>query len=611
MRTKKNKVLILLILLSLSVTMIFFMLFKFMYSIIQNKSFTTMLNNTIEMMDVMRELAIENVEYHLKEEKARLTGLAQEYGDALLDTKDLSNVLGRLPLPEYGLDYLFYDRDNHAVSARNVTDPSYFTASLTAAWDGTVTLDGPSIRENGVHTMAISAPVYREGEARGILTVVLDGFCLSEWLSPIQFPSGGGLSYIVDQQGTNIAVSTRQNRDWVTTQYNAQQLVKTDPVIQTVADLEIMPLQGLTGAGSYLWEGSRNYLCYAPIPETGWGIFVGFYGATLRGFSQEITSGRVSMNQIYMVALVAILCVLSIIEVRWIGREQRDNTELTAQKDALTALHKKTEEQAALLMEHHKTILDSLEYAKKIQGNLLPEKKACQGPLSDFGLLWSPKDAVGGDLYWIKHFPQGSLLCVCDCTGHGVPGAMLTMLAATALDAIVDETNYREPAQVMWQLEQKLVSVLNTRTEKEGKIGRFSDFSDGADLALLNIQKDNGVIFSSANIHIFVCDGNEVTDYKGQRLHIGEGIVGAPEEIHTVAVPPDKKNRYYVATDGFFDQVGEQKSRPFGYQTFKQIILEFHTEPMETVIGKLWDAFEQHRGAQSRRDDVELIGFRA
>lgn len=611
MRSKKSKVLVLLTLLTLSVTLIFFIMFRFMYSVIETKSFTAMVNNTTEMMDVMRDLAVENVEFHIDREKASLSDLALDNGGALLSGDAAANVLRSMPLPEYGLDYIFYRPGNQAVSGRNVTNPAFYTEGVEDAWRGAVSLDGPAMRADDVHTMAISAPVYRGGKVQGILTVVLDGFCVSEWISPIQFPSGGGLAYIVDADGTNIAVSTKQNRDWVTTRYNAQEIVKTDPLTQTIADLEILPLQGKTGAGSYVWEGSRNYLTYAPMPKTGWGIFVGFYGATLRGYSQEITSGRTSANQVYMLALVALLCVLSILEVRWIGREQRDNTELTAQKDALAALHKKTEEQAALLMEHHRTILSSLDYAKKIQGNLLPEKKACQGSLSDFGLIWSPKDAVGGDFYWMKHFSRGSLFCVCDCTGHGVPGAMLTMLVATALDAIVDDSNYQAPALVMWQLEHKLVSVLNAQTEKQGKKGRFSDFNDGADLALLYIRKDNGVIFASANIHIFVCDGVQVTDHKGQRLHIGEGSIKAKEEIQTVTIPPDEKNRYYVASDGFFDQVGEQASRPFGYREFKRIILDFHEEPMEAVIDRLWAAFEQHRGTESRRDDVELMGFRA
>lgn len=612
MRAKRNKGTALLVLLTLTVTLLFLAASKFMYSVIEAKSFSAMMNNTMEMMSVMRDVTVENVQFRIRQEKASVASCARQYGSRLLGSagREASITLGRIPLPAYGIDYIFRRADGGAVSARG-SNPAYFAKGAEGAWAGETVLDGPAFRENGAYVMAVSAPVFQGGKAEGVLTVLLDGFCLSEWISDIQFPSGGGLAYIIDQNGTNIAVSTQENRDWVTTEYNAQALAENDPESKTVANLEIQPLQGNTGLGSYLWEGSRNYLSFAPVPETGWGLFVGVYGEILHQYARGIISGGVTANQFYLVIFVLILCVLSILEVRWLGREQRDNKELTEQKEALIALQKKTEEQAALLMEHHQTILESLEYAKKIQRNLLPDKRSCKGRLSEFDLIWSPKDAVGGDLYWMKHFSGGTLLCVCDCTGHGVPGAMLTMLVATALDAIVDESNYRDPAEIMWQLERKLVSVLNAQKESGGKQNRISDISDGADLALLSVGKDNEVVFSSGNTHVFVCNGADVTDFKGQRLHIGTGALASKEQIKSVSIPADQRNRFYVASDGYFDQIGGEKRLPFGYRPLKQMILERHAAPMDAVIQALWTAFEAHRGTEPRRDDVELLGFRA
>lgn len=613
MGSGKRKVLILLVLLSLCVTSIFFILCRLMYTAIESKSFTAMVKNTTDMMEITRDVAIENLEFHIRNEKWLVSDNARQYGSRLFDASGMgvSTVLKHIPLPEYGLDSLFYRRDRAGSAAWGTADPADYQADLAAAWNGEVVLDGPKFRSDGSFTLMVASPVYQGGKVEGILATVMDGYCLSEWISDIQFPLGGGLAYIVDQDGTNIAVSTLENRDWVETAYNAQELAKDENDIEsrTIADLEIQPLKGITGSSSYLWEGSRNYLVFAPVEETGWGFFVGFYGEMLWESAREITSSGFSLNQAYMVALVLILCILSIVEIRWIGKEQRDNTILTAQKEELAALQKKTEEQSALIREHHNIVLSSLDYARKIQNNLLPDKKNGKAVFSEFGVIWSPKEAVGGDFYWLKAFEGGTLLCVCDCTGHGVPGALLTMLVATALDAIVEESNYKDPAEVMWRLERKLVAMLNV--QGCGKRGNIGNISDGADLALLSVGKGSAVTFASGNMHVFVCDGTAVTDYKGQRLRIGEGTLGGKEQIKPVVIPQDKRNRFYVASDGFFDQAGGQMGRPFGYSTFKQVILEHHSEPMDTVIEKLWEAFENYRGDECRRDDVEVVGFQA
>lgn len=611
MKMRKNRLLFLFVLLSLSVTMIFFIGSKFMYSLIQKKSFTAMVNNTIEMMEIIRDTAVETVDVHLNREKDRIAENALLYGAELLNTngENAAAILKEIPLPEFGLDYLYYGNDGAAVSAWGKSDPVHYIHGLKMTAENEITMDGPSYREDGVYTLAFSAPIVRDGKPQGVLTLVLDGFCLSEWIAHVKFPSTDGLAYMVDEKGTNIAVSTVQNRDWVTTRYNAQDLAKIDDTAQTVADLEILPLQGLSGAGSYLWEGSRNYLVYAPVKDTGWGMFVGFYGAPLQNYAREITSGGFSLNQVYLLALVLILCALSIVEIRWIGKEQQVNYDLTAQKEAILTLQKKAGEQAAQLMEVHKTLLSSLEYAKKIQRSLLPDKDVCKRYFTDFSLIWSPKDVVGGDLYWIKQFSGGTTLCLCDCTGHGVPGALLATLVATALDAIVTQENYQDPAEIMWGLEQKLVSVLNARTGQPAHENALPEIKDGADLAILFVDAGKTVTFASGNTHVFVCNGTEVKNYKGQRLHIGEGMLESREQIKTFVVPAENGTRCYVASDGFYDQIGGPKKVPFGYRTLQQIVLESHNRPMDEAVGALWDAFEDYRGAEERRDDVELIGF--
>lgn len=261
------------------------------------------------------------------------------------------------------------------------------------------------------------------------------------------------------------------------------------------------------------------------------------------------------------------------------------------------------------LKEAHETIVSSINYASKIQKNLLPSTHIFDEIFQDFSILWKPRDIVGGDIYWVKKFTGGAILCVCDCTGHGTPGALLTMLVVSSFEAIVNEENYRDTGEVMYQLDKRLASVLNASTQERNQRSNL-DILDGCDLAVLFIADDGSVSISSGNTNVFVCDGRKVTKYRGQKLYVGEGAIKAAADVKTVMVPPNPDNKFYVASDGLYDQIGGEPACPFGYNAIKKIILESHNESQSTISEKIWEAFETYRGSQARRDDVQLITFK-
>jgi serine phosphatase RsbU (regulator of sigma subunit) len=216
---------------------------------------------------------------------------------------------------------------------------------------------------------------------------------------------------------------------------------------------------------------------------------------------------------------------------------------------------------------------------------------------------------VGGDIFWLKNFESGTVLCVCDCTGHGAPGAMLTMLVVSAFEDILNENNCHDTAGVIWRLERRLVSGFGVEPVARGKGG--ADIYDGCDLAVMFIKKDGGINLSSANMPVFICNGNEVRHIKGQRLRIGEGLLAGSSEIQTQHIETNPGDKFYIASDGLFDQPGGGvKPVPFGYGRFKNIILENHSESLDTVSDKIWAAFEDYRGDEQRVDDFELIAFK-
>lgn len=260
-------------------------------------------------------------------------------------------------------------------------------------------------------------------------------------------------------------------------------------------------------------------------------------------------------------------------------------------------------EQAAELAESNRSILSSLAYARRIQNSMLPDTRPFEQAFHEFGVLWEPKDAVGGDIYWIKNFDSGVVLCVCDCTGHGTPGALLTVLVATALESIVTSENCNDPAEIMWQLDQKLALALSAADNVTG-------IKDGADLALLFIAKNGNIHLASANTRLFICNGERVENIRGQRLFLGEGRIHTKELIKTRIIPVSSENKYYVASDGLFGQIGGEENKPFGYKYFKQIVLENHALSQQEIVQKIHMAFKVYMGDESRRDDITLIGFR-
>lgn len=256
------------------------------------------------------------------------------------------------------------------------------------------------------------------------------------------------------------------------------------------------------------------------------------------------------------------------------------------------------------------TILSSIRYASKIQKNILPFNSTFEKSFSDYAIGWFPKDIVGGDLYWIKNFEAGTVLAVCDCTGHGVPGALLTILVSSILDAIVNKNNCMDTDCILLELDQKINLALSTDESLNEAANAITQIKDGCDIALLFISKNKNITLSTSNIPVFICNGKEVKQIKGQRIHIGDGKLLKKEDVIKITIQANENNKYYIATDGLYDQIGGEGLCPFGYKKMKDIILEYHTESQKRISGEIWKSFETYRGENVRRDDVELVTFK-
>ena len=379
-----------------------------------------------------------------------------------------------------------------------------------------------------------------------------------------------------------------------------QYIVDNDPDESTIVNLNTPPTDisktpGLpeallghvssAGLGSYMSEWGGLLSAYAPIFDPQ-GRVAAVCGVDIN--DEMIVSAEQREKFLAILIIVAVIIVLA--------------------SGILCLTGYKREARAA--REAKQAIISGIEYASKIQKNLLPLDKYFREAFGDYFVIWKPKDIVGGDIYWVKNFSEGTVLCVCDCTGHGTPGALLTMLVVSTFEAAVNDKNYKDTAQIIWDLEKRLVSILNLEPGEQKDGERGVNLNDGCDLAVLYVAKDGSVDFSAGNIHVFVCDGNEATRYKGQRIRVGDGALKSKEEIKVVSIPANADNKFYIASDGLYEQIGGEDKIPFGYETFSRIILENHNEKQSVITEKIWQAFEDYRGDNTRRDDFELVAFK-
>jgi hypothetical protein len=297
-----------------------------------------------------------------------------------------------------------------------------------------------------------------------------------------------------------------------------------------------------------------------------------------------------TMNRVIIIFVSTIIIIIAIIiYLLWVN-----------QTSVMVSVKEKEAERIA--------VLSSIEYANNIQKNLLPRDSEMRKAFSDYSVIWEPRDIVGGDIYWMKQFDAGTILCVCDCTGHGTSGALLTMLVVSALEAAVEPSNCHDTAEIIWRLEQRLVDVFGVK--KVGRELSDTDILDGCDLAVLFIANDGSVTLSAGHTDVFVCNGRTVQRFKGQRIFVGEGKLKNKEAVDTITVPADPGYKFYIASDGLFDQPGGAESWPLGYKAFEKLILEHHGETQNAISAKIWASFEKYRGNEPRVDDFTLITFK-
>ena len=249
-----------------------------------------------------------------------------------------------------------------------------------------------------------------------------------------------------------------------------------------------------------------------------------------------------------------------------------------------------------------KEINDSINYAKKIQEAMLVSEKYLKETLPKSFIFYQPKDIVSGDFYWAHKNESNIFFSVSDCTGHGVPGALMSMIGTTLLNEIIVEMKYQETDKILNEMRKQIIKNLNQEESNNQR--------DGMDMTLVKLNlKKKEIEFSSANnVLVHVSDGN-LNSYKGDHQPVGF-YSGKNISFTKQKVKVNKDDMIYIFSDGYQDQFGGEKNKKFMISKLKKLLLKISNKNVDAQLQELKTEFELWKGNQDQIDDVCLMGLR-
>jgi serine phosphatase RsbU (regulator of sigma subunit) len=283
------------------------------------------------------------------------------------------------------------------------------------------------------------------------------------------------------------------------------------------------------------------------------------------------------------------------------------NTQLETQVEERTA---EITRQKEIVERQKEDILDSIKYAKRLQDAILPPVSAIAQALPESFVLYKPKDIVAGDFYWMERFPlptgegQGevTLIAACDCTGHGVPGALVSVVCSNALNRAVKEFGIKEPGKILDKVREL---VLETFEKSEGNV------QDGMDVSLACLSPTEGGIklsWAGAYNSLWYVEKGEPKEIGGDKQPIGKTDNPKPFTTHNLTLP--KGSTLYLFSDGYADQFGGPKGKKFKYKQLQQVLIDNCNLPMAEQKKALDKSLERWKGDLEQVDDILIIGIR-
>ena len=247
-------------------------------------------------------------------------------------------------------------------------------------------------------------------------------------------------------------------------------------------------------------------------------------------------------------------------------------------------------------------IKDSINYAERIQSSILPNINVIKEHLPNGFILFKPRDVVSGDFYWFNQVEGKSFFACVDCTGHGVPGAFMSMIGNSILNEIILTKKITSPSAILSSLNRSIFKVLKQNT---------SESRDGMDMALCMINpKNNTLTYSGANRELLLIRNGELIEYKPTKNAIG-GFTDSNTIFKETVIDIQPNDLFYMTTDGYADQFGCEKGKKLMTKNFKDFLLQIHTLPMPVQQDELDKKIQSWMGnAHAQVDDILVIGIK-
>jgi len=275
---------------------------------------------------------------------------------------------------------------------------------------------------------------------------------------------------------------------------------------------------------------------------------------------------------------------------RILQEKQRASLEIERQKEELSI--------------KNKNITDSINYAKKIQEALLPPYSYFSKMLPESFVFHRPKDIVSGDFYWVNEKQDKVFVTAVDCTGHGVPGAFMSLIGFEILDKIINDQGIEQPAEIL-NILSKAIEVTFSKEEEDITL------RDGMDIAFCVIDRKESMLqYAGAFNPLYLFRDNTLTEIRGDRMSVGILEGNRPSSFTNHVIPLEKEDVIYIFSDGYADQFGGPQGKKFMYRRFRHLLLTIHPLKMKDQKAFLEESIEGWMGNLDQVDDILIIGIK-
>lgn len=472
------------------------------------------------------------------------------------------------------------------VMSPNKAENAWFYTTLKSGKRVSVVIDSNSKR-NGETFVFINVLMGSLDKPLGVAGV---GLSLSDVAKEFQSYKFGRNTHVwlIDGSGT-VLLSDRVENDRTTL---------ADNVTKTMADKVLQHFESGTQVLEYENEaGALTDLISFPVKSSDLRIILTIERKETVAFLQTIKNETIWTTLVSLIVIVFIFYYVS----RRLSNPYKRALLLNAE------LERQVAERTKQLAEEHARMMDSIDYAKRIQTSLLPADSLLERLLPEHFVIWRPVGTVGGDFYWAAQSKDGCMVAVGDCTGHGVPGALMTMLAVSLLNQLANDSECSgDPARMLERLNRLLKETLK---QQDGDAGGFGLSDDGLDIGLVFVTGRRAV-FAGARCSLYARQAEGLQTLKGETKSVGYRRTAEAYAYTNHALELSPGDTLYMTTDGLPDQSGGEQGFSYGRQRFADFIERHHALPLPEQRERLEAELLEFMGGEAQRDDWAVVALR-